>query len=47
MKQITTFLLTIRHLKPDEIKKRMEEYQEDIKKKYPNDQELGKYIRNN
>ena len=39
--------MTIRHLKPDEIRKRMEKYQEDLKKRFPNDSELGKYIRQN
>lgn len=47
MKEITEYLLIIRHLKPEDIKKRMEEYQEDIKKKFPNEQDLWKYIRNN
>ena len=47
MKEITELMMVIRHLNPEEIRKRMEEYQEDIKKKYPNDADLGEYIRNN
>ena len=47
MKEITEYLLVIRHLKPDEIKKRMEEYMEDLKKDYPHDATFGKYMKEN
>ena len=47
MKQTTQFVLTIRHLKPEEIKKRMEEYMENLKKDYPHDATFGKYMKEN
>lgn len=47
MKEFEKYLMAIRHLKPDEIKKKMEEYMEDLKKDFPHDATFGKYMKEN
>lgn len=45
MKELTEYLITIRHLEPKEILVLMDKYQEELKRKFPNDQDFGKYMR--
>lgn len=39
--------MEIRHLKPQEIEKELEKFATNLKNKFPNDSDLGKYIRKN
>ena len=47
MKYIFKFLMLIRNYKPIEINQKYAVFMDNLKKKYPNDQDLGKFIRNN
>ncbi len=45
MKEILELFLVIRHLKPDDIKKRVKAHHEALKHDYPHDETFGKYMR--
>jgi len=47
MKKIIKYFMSIRHAKPTIVEQEFILYMDNLKKKYPNDADLGKHIRNN
>jgi len=47
MKEILEYFMIIRNSKPITIEQEFEVYMDNLKKKFPNDMDLGKFMRNN
>lgn len=47
MKEMTEFLMTLRHLKPEDIQERMEKYRQELLVRFPHDETFGKFMKNN
>ena len=47
MEKLIQYMMDIRHNHPKVIKVSLEAYLEDLKREYPNDTDLGKYMRKN
>jgi len=47
MEKLLEYFMKIRNSKPTDIDKAFKEYTDVLKTKFPNDTELGTYIRNN
>ena len=46
MKKLIEYMMEIRHNHPKVVQVTLEAYLEELKKEYPNDADLGKYMRN-